>query len=144
MRKSMAWHYRSTPYVTRLANPGKFLYPAPLTDLTAADFRQKLSLNLRGSRRAQLYVHLPFCETICTFCPIHKYQLGPTSPVDQYIDALKAELRALSNLPVIRQLRFESIYFGGGTPSVTSDRHLAEIMEVIDEEFSLDSPQATF
>jgi len=140
----MTWHHRSTPYVVRLANPGKFLYPPPLSDLSAAEFRQKLSRNVTGSRRAQLYVHLPFCETICTFCPIHKYQLGPSSPVDKYIDALKTELRALSELPVVKQLRFESIYFGGGTPSVTSDRHLAEIMEVIHDAFPLDSPQATF
>jgi oxygen-independent coproporphyrinogen-3 oxidase len=127
-----------------LANPGKFLYPAPLTTLSAAALRQKLSASPAGGRRAQLYVHLPFCETICTFCPIHKYQLGPSSPVNDYIDALKTELRALSRLPLIEQLSFESIYFGGGTPSVTSDRHLHEIAEVIRSSFRVAAPQATF
>src|SRR6266568_5525957 len=118
----------SAPYVVRLANPGKHLYPPPLTPITPAEFHRKLSTEPcpNGEKRAQLYLHLPFCETICAFCPIHKYQLTDASPVHEYIQALKTELRALSSAPLIQQLRFESIYFGGGTPSVISDHHLAE------------------
>jgi coproporphyrinogen III oxidase-like Fe-S oxidoreductase len=133
-----------TPYAVRLPNPGKHLYPPPLTPISAAHFQELLGVRPQGSTRAQLYLHLPFCQSICTFCPIHKYQLTPTSPIAQYVEALKSELHALSRLPLIQQLRFDNVYFGGGTPSVIPDRYLAELMELVQQAFILDAPQMTF
>jgi len=123
---------------------GKHLYPPPLTPIGAPEFRDLLSGAPRKGASAHLYLHFPFCETICTFCVLHKYQLRPESPVREYIDALKKELLALSRLPLIQALRFTSVYFGGGTPSVTEDRYLAEVMDVVTSNFRLDAPQITF
>lgn len=135
---------RLSPYVVRLPNMGKHLYPPPLTPIAAPEFKRLLSGRPRKGSSAHLYLHFPFCETICTFCVLHKYQLRPESPVREYIEALKMELRALSRLPLIQELRFTSIYFGGGTPSVTEDRYLAEVMDVVTSSFHLDNPQITF
>src|SRR5262249_23465507 len=140
----MALGFRSTPYIVRLPNPGKHLYPPPLTDISVEQFRELLGEDPRASARAQLYVHLPFCESICTFCPIHKEQLTLSTPVAGYVEALKIELQALSRLRLVRQLRFDSVYFGGGSPSVIPDRYLAELIELIRQAFTLDAPQLTF
>jgi anaerobilin synthase len=134
----------ASPYAVRLPNPGKHLYPPPLTDLSTAEFRDLLDAPPERGTRAQLYLHLPFCESICTFCPIHKYQLTATSPVGEYVEALKQELRSLSGLPLVQHLRFDNVYLGGGTPSVIPDRQLGELMEVVYDSFSLESPQITF
>jgi len=134
----------SIPYAVRLPNMGKHLYPLALRSLTPELFRQILDDAPAQPKRAQLYIHLPFCQNICTFCLIQKYQLQANSPVAQYVAALKAELEAYSRLPYVRQLKFTSIYFGGGTPSVLEDRYLAEIFDLIVRLFRLENPQITF
>jgi oxygen-independent coproporphyrinogen-3 oxidase len=92
----------------------------------------------------QLYVHLPFCETICTFCPIHKQRLPSEVAVQVYIDAVCRELDALSRTPFVRSLEFTSVYFGGGTPSLLPDQHLGVLIGLIRDRFTLIHPQITF
>ena len=132
------------PYAVRLGNPGKHLYPPPLSPISSAQYRELLTASPTPGIRALLYVHLPFCETLCTFCPINKYKLSTGHAIAEYVDALKAELRSLSHLPLVKQLHFDSIYFGGGTPSVIPDRCLEELVDLIRESFAAESPQMTF
>ena len=77
---------RRQPYVVRLPNMGKHLYPPPLTPISPVEFRRLLGGSPPGGTAAHLYLHFPFCETICSFCVLHKYQLRPQSPVREYID----------------------------------------------------------
>lgn len=60
-----------------------------------------------------LYVHVPFCGSICPFCPYDKVLLREEL-VGPYFAALRAEL----DLYGASELRFESLYVGGGTPSL--------------------------
>lgn len=136
---------RPTPYAARLSNPGKHLYPAPLAPISFEEFRKRLSRPPESARDAQLYVHLPFCESICTFCPIHKFKLLPSTPLTEYVESVKTELRALSELEFVRGLRMTSVYFGGGTPSLVPDHLLGELTELILDRFTLASDvQMTF
>ncbi len=65
-----------------------------------------------------LYVHLPFCRQICPHCPYNKtlYRAGLHAP---YATALRQEMQAYFHDR--RPPRVQSLYFGGGTPSVTPD-----------------------
>jgi coproporphyrinogen III oxidase-like Fe-S oxidoreductase len=129
----------------RLPNPGKHLYPPPLTPIDAGQFAEHHASSPDNEQMAQLYVHLPFCETICTFCPIHKSKLLPTSNVSGYVNAVIAELEAVSRLPFIQGLRFDNVYFGGGTPSVIPDPQLGALVNEIRASFHLDDDvQMTF
>jgi oxygen-independent coproporphyrinogen-3 oxidase len=123
---------------------GKHLYPLALHPITPDQLHDLFTGTPPEERRGQLYIHLPFCESICTFCLIQKYQAQASSPVAQYVAALKSELEEYSRLPYIRLLRFNSVYFGGGTPSVLEDRYLAEIFDLIHKRFRLEAPQQTF
>jgi coproporphyrinogen III oxidase-like Fe-S oxidoreductase len=134
----------STPYAVRLPNMGKHLYPLPINPLSTGQFAKLLCNVPSEGTRAQLYLHLPFCQSICTFCLIQKYQLTLRSPVATYVTALKKELIAYTQLPYVQNLRFNNIYFGGGTPSMLEDRYLAEIFELIQRLFTLEDPQITF
>jgi len=89
------------PYAVRLPNPGKHLYPPPLTELSRAQFETFLCTRTSIDRRGQLYVHVPFCETICGFCPIHKSKLPSAGVVDEYVRAVADELAALSETPAV-------------------------------------------
>ena len=65
-----------------------------------------------------LYIHLPFCRNICHFCPYVKYPYNPEMSA-AYGEALLKELdsyrRAWGDVSI------ESVYFGGGTPSLTPE-----------------------
>ena len=81
-----------------------------------------------------LYVHVPFCKSICSFCNYDR--LKPSTP-----DALKGWLeRVLASIdvlgPATRGLEFHSLYFGGGTPSVLPSHMLRTVFEALDDSFT--------
>ena len=79
-----------------------------------------------------LYVHIPFCESICNFCPYCKVKYE-TELCDAYIHHLLTEIRMVgSQYPEKKQVT--SLYFGGGTPALAAER-IGEIIETIQEYF---------
>ena len=79
-----------------------------------------------------LYVHIPFCKSICTFCPYCK-TIYNKELCDKYIDALIQEIRMVGS-QYDGKKETTSLYFGGGTPALVADR-IGEIIEVINEYF---------
>lgn len=78
-----------------------------------------------------LYVHIPFCTQICSFCPYCK-ELYDREKADRYIDALIKEIRLVGKKGMKKKAT--SLYFGGGTPALVADR-IGEIISVISEYF---------
>lgn len=79
-----------------------------------------------------VYVHIPFCKSICTFCPYCK-TIYNKELCDKYIDALIQEIRMVGS-QYDGKKETTSLYFGGGTPALVADR-IGEIIEVINEYF---------
>lgn len=79
-----------------------------------------------------LYVHIPFCKSICNFCPYCKV-LYSQEACSQYIDALIKEIHMVGNR-IKERKTVTSLYFGGGTPALAADR-IKEIIEAIEEHF---------
>lgn len=79
-----------------------------------------------------LYVHIPFCKSICTFCPYCK-TIYNKELCDKYIDALIQEIRMVGS-QYDGKKETTSLYFGGGTPALVADR-IGEVIEVINEYF---------
>ena len=79
-----------------------------------------------------LYVHIPFCKSICSFCPYCK-TIYSKELCDKYIDALIQEIRMVGS-QYDGKKETTSLYFGGGTPALVADR-IGEIIEVISEYF---------
>ena len=79
-----------------------------------------------------LYVHIPFCRSICSFCPYCKVVYEPKL-CDRYIDALLREIRLVG---AGREGKKEvtSLYFGGGSPALAAVR-LGEIVAALEEYF---------
>lgn len=73
-----------------------------------------------------LYVHIPFCKSICNFCPYCKTHYEENL-CNKYIDALLSEIHMVGKQSKIRK-KVTSLYFGGGTPALAVDR----IKEIID------------
>lgn len=77
-----------------------------------------------------LYVHIPFCKKICSFCPYCKIAYE-RELCDRYIDALLAEINLVGSQNNGKKI-VTSLYFGGGTPALAVDR-LKEIIDVIEK-----------
>ena len=79
-----------------------------------------------------LYVHLPFCKSICNFCPYCKIKYDKEL-CDEYIDCLLKEIRLVgSQYP--EKKKVSSLYFGGGTPALVANR-IKEIIDTLKEYF---------
>jgi anaerobilin synthase len=83
-----------------------------------------------------LYVHIPFCDSICTFCPFVK-SVGSPDRIDAYLRALHVELRTLGATKRITEWELDSVYIGGGTPSVLTPDQLAALFATIRAHFTL-------
>lgn len=79
-----------------------------------------------------LYVHIPFCRSICSFCPYCK-TLYSEEACSRYIDALIREIH-LAGSQIPGKKIVTSLYFGGGTPALAADR-IKEIIDAIQEHF---------
>ncbi|CAA6810876.1 MAG: Coproporphyrinogen III oxidase, oxygen-independent (EC [uncultured Sulfurovum sp.] len=80
-----------------------------------------------------LYIHLPYCENLCTFCACHKHITKRHSVEDEYIDTVLKEWRLyvelLEDKPSIRE-----IHLGGGTPTFFSSENLKRMIDGIFKE----------
>lgn len=79
-----------------------------------------------------LYIHIPFCRSICGFCPYCKVPYSEEL-CDRYIDALIKEIRMVGGCAE-GKTRVTSLYFGGGTPALAAGR-IAEILNAVNEHF---------
>jgi len=78
-------------------------------------------------KRIGLYIHIPFCERLCFFCPYTKY-LSKKQKIIQYVSALKKEIKFISSQNALSNYAVSSVFFGGGTPSFLSAKQLTEIL----------------
>ena len=96
-------------------------------DQWAANFASQFSL---GGAQLSLYIHLPFCESLCTYCGCNKKITTNHSVEDDYIKAILAEWALykahMSSKPVIKEL-----HLGGGTPTFFSPANLRLLLSAI-------------
>lgn len=82
-----------------------------------------------------LYVGIPFCPTVCTYCSFSSGALEDWKDfVDAYVEALCKELAFIGE--VSKEKKLNSIYIGGGTPTSLNARQLERILSCIDTHFS--------
>lgn len=65
-----------------------------------------------------IYLHVPWCASICKFCYCYKNLLEKPEILDAYVDAVIDQAAAVA--PLLQGIRMRSLYVGGGTPSVLS------------------------
>ena len=79
-----------------------------------------------------LYVHIPFCKSICNFCPYCKVRYS-AELCDRYIDSLIREIHIVGSRYTKRK-KVTGLYFGGGTPALAADR-IKGIVDALKEHF---------
>ncbi len=80
-----------------------------------------------------LYVHVPFCKRRCSYCDF-AIAVRKQVPGDEFVEAIKREF-ALRHLALSQAAEpLETLYFGGGTPSLLSSSHVAALIRSFREE----------
>jgi putative oxygen-independent coproporphyrinogen III oxidase len=74
-----------------------------------------------------LYVHMPWCVRKCPYCDFNSHQLKSGAPPGEYLDALIRDFDA--DLPAVAQRTIESVFFGGGTPSLFAPEDFAHLLQ---------------
>jgi oxygen-independent coproporphyrinogen-3 oxidase len=87
-------------------------------------------------RPLSLYVHIPFCNTLCFYCACNKVITKDHSKAAKYVRYLIKEMAMQAALLGPKQV-VEQLHFGGGTPTFLSDDELREVMAAIGQHFTL-------
>jgi oxygen-independent coproporphyrinogen-3 oxidase len=84
-----------------------------------------------------IYIHIPFCKSKCDYCSFYSIPVSDNSIIDSYIRALLREIGFVTGL--CKRVSVDTVYFGGGTPSLLSTEHIMRILNSIREKFILES-----
>lgn len=100
---------------------------------------------LFGSQSPQslsLYIHIPFCHSLCWYCGCTKVITKDPASADTYLDYLEKEIK-LSLLTTHPDSDIKQIHFGGGTPTFLSSGQISRLGEIIHRYYRL-HPEVEF
>ena len=100
-------------------------YPSSAPRAAASD------IQLSALPPLSLYIHIPWCVRKCPYCDFNSHELGKaaTDWEAPYVQALIADLESV--LPQVWGRRLSSIFIGGGTPSLLSERAMDELLAAV-------------
>lgn len=118
-----------------------FFYPLQNEHIISETNAQKLNryaLSERGrtSSRA-FYFHIPFCETICSFCPFIRGTYVGDEIIEHYTQALIREIEWKARFQSLTEVPVGAIFFGGGTPSLLNPDQIRRIGQAIHRHYNL-------
>jgi oxygen-independent coproporphyrinogen III oxidase len=86
-----------------------------------------------SSKQAGLYIHIPFCLSKCGYCSF--YSIKSINLIPEYIAALKKEIKYYRKV----FSSFDTVYIGGGTPSLLTPLQLSDIIAAINKHYKIDT-----
>jgi oxygen-independent coproporphyrinogen-3 oxidase len=119
--------------LARLGKSGPRYTSYPTADRFGADFgpgdylEAVAARRQRGGRPLSLYVHIPFCDTVCYYCACNKIVTRKHERAATYLDYLKREITMQSQL-FAGMNEVEQLHFGGGTPTFLLDAEMDDLM----------------
>jgi oxygen-independent coproporphyrinogen-3 oxidase len=116
-------------------------YPTALQfneNLTVDDYRQRVNDSNDSGVPLSLYVHIPFCHSLCYYCGCNKIITRNEERVQKYMDNLYREIEMQSKL-VAPDRKVEQLHFGGGTPTYLDADQLRHLMQELGKAFNFDT-----
>jgi oxygen-independent coproporphyrinogen-3 oxidase len=138
----------SESLLRRFDTPGPRYTSYPTADRFGTGFGEAdllQALRARGQQSGQgspaplsVYVHIPFCESVCYYCACNKIITKHHERGDEYLDALDAEISLVGHALGSRQ-PMSQLHLGGGSPTFLSDAELERLMAMLARCFALTS-----
>ncbi len=86
--------------------------------------------------KISLYMHIPFCRHKCDYCDFLSFVPSAPEAIKNYMHYLKKELTLYDDL--LKDRKIQTIFLGGGTPSMVPSRELVDLLDFIKENYNLD------
>jgi oxygen-independent coproporphyrinogen-3 oxidase len=115
-------------------------YPTALQfhdGFSADDYRHHARSSNSSGRPLSLYVHIPFCKTLCYYCACNKIVTRNAERVKKYMRHLDQEIDMQSEL-FDRSRKIEQLHFGGGTPTYLDEVQMRALMGHLRSAFNFD------
>jgi oxygen-independent coproporphyrinogen-3 oxidase len=90
-----------------------------------------------GGRGFGVYVHVPFCSSRCGYCDFNTYAPGEGASRDGYVDAVLAEIKLAAQVLDPAPARVDTVFVGGGTPTLLAPGDLGRIVDAVDSTWGL-------
>ena len=97
-------------------------------------------ISLSKDNSFSLYISIPFCPTRCSYCSFVSHSVNSQSAkklVEPYVELLCKELEETGRIAKELNLRLETVYFGGGTPTTLSAEQLEKLFKTVESNFDL-------
>ncbi len=115
-------------------------YPTALQfsdSITADDYKRHAVASNNSGVPLSLYVHIPFCHSLCYYCGCNKIVTHNQARVDRYLEMLYREIDMQAAL-FDQGRRVEQLHFGGGTPTYLDSQQLGDLMAHLRRAFVFD------
>ena len=89
---------------------------------------------LAGGTAASIYLHVPFCESMCWYCGCHTKVVARYQPVAEYLEQLRREIDLIADA-IPGRLRVGHLHWGGGTPNMVAPEDFLAVMAAIRARF---------
>ncbi len=104
---------------------------------TADDYRQNAIASNDVDKPLSLYLHIPFCSSLCYYCACNKIVTRNVARVASYMRSLHKEIQLQATL-FDRGRNVRQLHFGGGTPTYLNQHELTELMAWLNNAFRLE------
>ena len=95
----------------------------------------KLLENPAKEKEGVIYVHVPYCDKICSFCNLNRKKLD--NDLEDYTNFLVSEFEKYGKTPYMKSKEIKVVFFGGGTPTILKEHQLEKIFRSIHENYNL-------
>ncbi|MGZ5129921.1 MAG: oxygen-independent coproporphyrinogen III oxidase [Caldimonas sp.] len=129
----------SDTLLRRLDTPGPRYTSYPTADrfvetFGADDYSRALRTRENPAAPLSVYVHIPFCESVCYYCACNKVVTRHHERATEYLAALESEI-ALHAAEIGVGRSVSQLHFGGGTPTFLDDAELTRVMRMLEHTF---------
>ncbi|MGB1199530.1 MAG: oxygen-independent coproporphyrinogen III oxidase [Thalassotalea sp.] len=87
-----------------------------------------------SNRELSLYVHIPFCHSLCYYCGCNKVVTRHRNKADDYLEMLAKEIA--SRAPLFQEYTVKQLHWGGGTPSFLTHTQITKLVTLLKQKFN--------
>lgn len=98
------------------------------------NLQKVLSVPNTDNRKNSVYIHIPYCKKICSFCSMRR-TINPVP--DDYYESVIKQIENYGKTEYVKTSEIGSIYFGGGTPTALPSNQLALILQALHKNFNI-------
>lgn len=96
--------------------------------------------NQHAAKPLSIYIHIPFCQSLCYYCACNKIITQKTSRAVEYLEYLKKEIQLQAKL-FDKKRSVTQLHLGGGTPTYLTQEQLTDLMDTLHSAFNLDTSE---